>query len=115
MGITDIFCQEWVIFSGVVRYYLMVGGGWLKKVVEDVDLQRRWIHSSGFRVMEVGTKANSCSKGFGGSVGMERPDGAVDEKNWDLKVHGENQYLPGEIDWVRLQWGSWGHQRWSKS
>ena len=31
--------------------------------------------------MAVGTEANSCCRGFGGRVVMERPNGAVDEKH----------------------------------
>ena len=55
------------------------------------------INSSGDRGMAVETKANICCRGFWCCVDMERPDGAVDEKSLHLKVHGDNQSLPGDF------------------
>ena len=51
----------------------------------------------------MGIKANIFSTGFWGCSGLQRKDGAVDVKYQDLKVHGDNKYLPGEIGWVCLQ------------
>ena len=39
------------------------------------------VKSSGCRGMEVRIKANICCRFLWGGVGMERPVGAVDEKN----------------------------------
>ena len=35
--------------------------------------------------MALGTKSNSCHRGFGGRVGMERPNGDVDEKHLGIR------------------------------
>ena len=42
------------------------------------------VNSSGFRVMSAWTRSNSCCRDFWGCVGMERLNGAVNEKNIEI-------------------------------
>ena len=48
-------------------------------------------------------KYNSCSRGFGGGVGMKSPGGTVDEKHTDIRIFMEGINISGEICLVCLQ------------
>ena len=43
------------------------------------------VNSLGYRGISVGTKENTCCRVFGGCIGVERSNGAVDEKQFGIR------------------------------
>ena len=73
-------CQEGGIVCGFVHYNLTTSDSWLKRMLKTLVDREVRVNSSGCRDMEVGTEANIFRRGFGGRVGMEIPNGAIDKK-----------------------------------
>ena len=59
--------------------------GWLKNLLNNLVGRGGGLNSNGFRGTAVGTGANIFSRGLGGCVGMERPNGDVDENNIGIR------------------------------
>ena len=95
--------QEWGIESGVVCYDSTASDGWLKTLLKTLVDRGGGVNNSGCRGVSVGTKPNIRLRVWGGRVSIERPNGDVDKKNRDQKVHEDNQSLIGDFGRVRLQ------------
>ena len=63
--VTNIFCQEWGIGICVVHNALMTSDGWLELLLKMLLYMGGRVNISGFRGIEVGTKANSLCIFFG--------------------------------------------------
>ena len=79
--INKIGKKKWgSIFCGVVRNKLSTSDIWFKTLFNMLVNRGGGVNSLGCRGIVVRTKANSCHRGYGGCVGEERMNGAVDEK-----------------------------------
>ena len=58
----------------------MTSDMWLKPLLKKLLYRGGGVNSIGCRGILVGTKSKSCCRGLGGGIGMERTDGAFDEK-----------------------------------
>ena len=73
-------CQKGSIGCGVVQYILTTSDSLLKILLKKLVDKGGRVNNRGCKGMSLGTKANSCCRGFWGRVDMERPNGPGDEK-----------------------------------